>query len=296
MRRNKSGTRETARFIRRELKRAIADLEGGHGILPDEAVHEARKRLKKTRAALRLMRDAMGRARFRRENLRLRDIARPLTPVRDAKVVVATLDALVARAPRQDVAARGRMHRALMAQRMHTRKRSLVRREQLDDVRDALKRARRRVAGWRVEPAGWSVLGKGLERVYRAGRTAFAASRTDATVDNLHELRKQAKYLWHQLQLLEPASPRTIRALETRVHTLADRLGDDHDLAVLRARLLRRRREFGPAAVERLVARIDRRRARLQRQALDLGGSIYAARPGAFAGRIARAWRAWRGG
>ena len=60
----------------------------------DEAVHEARKSFKKVRALLRLVRPVIPAQHYRQENTACRDAARPLTEVRDAKVLIETLDQL----------------------------------------------------------------------------------------------------------------------------------------------------------------------------------------------------------
>src|SRR3954462_8594203 len=61
---------------------------------PVEAVHDARKRLKKTRALLRAARPAMRPDAFRAYNRELRDQGRALSGARDADVMVETVDAL----------------------------------------------------------------------------------------------------------------------------------------------------------------------------------------------------------
>src|SRR3954468_16498217 len=61
---------------------------------PVEAVHDARKRLKKTRALLRLARPAMRADAFRAYQRELRDQGRALSGARDADVMVETVDAL----------------------------------------------------------------------------------------------------------------------------------------------------------------------------------------------------------
>ena len=51
----------------------------------DQAIHDARKRIKKARAGLRLLRAGMSAREYRRENESLRDAGRLLSPVRDSK-------------------------------------------------------------------------------------------------------------------------------------------------------------------------------------------------------------------
>src|SRR5689334_2583821 len=55
--------------------------------LDDEAVHDARKKLKSARAGLRLLRP-LDEPLYRRENERLRDAGRRLSAVRDGKVLL----------------------------------------------------------------------------------------------------------------------------------------------------------------------------------------------------------------
>ena len=72
------------RIARHEIDDMLMHLRAGPR--RHEAVHEARKSSKKLRALVRLMRDAIGEKRYRRENTTLRDAVRPLAAMRDAEV------------------------------------------------------------------------------------------------------------------------------------------------------------------------------------------------------------------
>ena len=63
----------------------------------DAGIHNMRKELKRARAALRMLRACIGVVEYRRDNALLRDAARPLTPIRDAKVLLQTLEPLTAK-------------------------------------------------------------------------------------------------------------------------------------------------------------------------------------------------------
>src|SRR5215218_6617207 len=78
------------RCAREQLAGAVERLEED----PVKAVHEARKHLKKTRALLRLVRPALGRKAYRRENDALRDAGLALSGARDADVLVQTVEKL----------------------------------------------------------------------------------------------------------------------------------------------------------------------------------------------------------
>src|SRR5579862_9144980 len=82
------------RCARDQLDSAIADLTEGVREDPVEAVHSARKALKKERSLLRLFRGALEPAERQRENDALRHAARLLSAARDAEVTIQALDEL----------------------------------------------------------------------------------------------------------------------------------------------------------------------------------------------------------
>ena len=97
LKRSESGFAGVRRMLRRETKRALQAIDSAHAPR-GEAIHDARKRLKKARAALRLARLGLSKSEYRRENDTVRDAARPLSKVRDSQVLIDTLDGLARRA------------------------------------------------------------------------------------------------------------------------------------------------------------------------------------------------------
>lgn len=291
-----SVARGIRRIVRQQVDKALVGLGGRAEGDVEEVVHDARKRFKKVRAVVRLARAGLGRKVAGRENARFRDAGRPLSAVRDAGVLVATLDKLAASGG--DPAALAALG---PARDLLVRRQEAVRREVLDaaDVRPGLvatlTTARRDAKGWEVDGDGWDALGPGLGRIYRQGARARRAATDAPTDEHLHEWRKRVKDLWYALTILRPIRPAALDGRIDLAHALADRLGDDHDLAVLLATL------DGPgglppgdpalAAVRPLVAA---RRAELRRDAFALGPGLYAERPAEFDARCRAYWRAWR--
>jgi hypothetical protein len=78
-----------------------------------------------------------------------------------------------------------------------------------------------------------------------------------------------------------------MEAVGDEAHELADRLGDDHDLAVL-ADWIREHTGAGPE----FYNAVDRRRAELQAEAITLGARLYADKPKAYVRRMRRLWKA----
>jgi CHAD domain-containing protein len=287
-------TRGIRHIARQRIEKAVEPL---HSAKPtDQAVHTARKELKKARATLRLLRDALSDATYKRENVALRDAARPLGAARDAKALITTLDKLVERygAPARALPV-NRLKRALRRERSDARRRMHNGAGSVRVQRAALRKSSRRAANWPTGRHGWDVIGKGLKRTYRNGRKALAAAESDESAGNFHEWRKQTKYLWHQLRILEPMWPGLIGELADQTHKLADYLGDDHDLAVLRERILGDASVVqDAAALGALIALIDRRRSELQGKAFVLGRRIYEEKPKVFAARFGKYWQDWK--
>src|SRR5581483_10196931 len=91
---DKSLRKSIRRLSCKQIDGALEDLGGNHAHGQDEAIHDARKRFKKLRAMLRLVRPVVGEEVYRTENTSFRDAARPLTEVRDAKILIETFDDL----------------------------------------------------------------------------------------------------------------------------------------------------------------------------------------------------------
>jgi hypothetical protein len=77
-----------------QLDQAHAELAGSPKRKLASAVHDTRKSVKRLRATMRLVRAAIGEGIYRRENAAFRDTGRRLSAVRDASVLIVTLDEL----------------------------------------------------------------------------------------------------------------------------------------------------------------------------------------------------------
>ncbi len=279
------------RIVCGQIDAAIDDL--GAGVLedPGEAVHACRKRFKRMRATARLVRDEVGADAYQRENMAFGDFGRRLSRTRDSEVLVETLDALCERyafelPPGAFAALRAALVDDYEAAEQHLR----------EDARAGapiiaeLRAARARVAAWRFRHHAVSALAPGFERIYRRARRAYLTARKEPTDENLHELRKRSKDLWHAAQILRPVAPKMMKTLADRTHRLSDLIGDDHDLAVL-SRQANQRPDWladeREAAV--LQALIARRRRRIQHEAVERAQHIFAAKPQKLAGPIRRA-------
>ncbi len=283
---------EIRRIAGERLDRAIGELTEGVRSEPVEAVHAARKALKQERSLLRLARGGLKTSARRRENTAFRDAGRRLSAARDATVMVQALDRLAERYAGQLAERNFTTIREHLDQAAEAPRRSLTESGLTGRVAEGLKAARARTPQWQLRRGGWKTIEPGLLRSYRRGRTAFAKARQDPTVERLHDWRKRAKDHWYHLRLLRPIAPGTMKGQARDAHVLSDLLGDDHDLAVLRAKLL-----AGPELavdLDAVIALLDHRRAQLQARAVLVGERLYAEKPKAFRRRMRAYWKAWR--
>jgi CHAD domain-containing protein len=252
---------------------ALAGLREADEAHRDDAIHAARKRLKETRAVLRLIRGGLQKRTYHDDNAALRDTGRLLSTARDAWVRIETLNTLAG--PDRY----GDLRRQLLEEYEASREDPVP-----DGALSALEDAGRRVSAW--EPSHERrLLSSGLEKMYREGKGALRAARAHPDTEHFHDWRKRVKDLWYQVRLVEPAWPGPLGALAEEAHRLADLLGDDHDVGMFAAHV----RPSGA-----LAELVEARRATLQRAALRLGRVLYAEKPKAFARRIATARAVWR--
>ncbi len=282
--------RTVRRILLSQIDRAIAGLKRPN--LPDRTIHAVRVDLKCARATLRLLRECIGADAYRRENQCMRDAARPLTVVRDANVLLDTLRRLGPAAPAKQGQDYVRRLLRILRQERRTVRRSL-RRKDVTAASAALIEVKRRLQGVPEARLDQATPGTGLERAFKSGRKAFARARKRPTDERLHEWRKQTKYLANQLEIVLPLLPRRLAKSCKRSSRLAERLGEDHDLALLGDKIFHYAK--GPYAASRndavaeLISRLACRRKALQRKAYRLGRRLYGAGSRRIAAKVTAA-------
>lgn len=279
------------RIAREELATAAAGLRQATPRKRDDAVHEARKSVKKVRAILRLMRGELGRT-FEIENRRLRDVGRRLSVYRDATVMIETLDQLGSYA-----------RDARSARSLSTIRRGLMenqRRRRLGDrmtnamgrAREELMAAAARVDRWRLVFDGPVALAPGMETAYRRGRAGLAAVRRHARPECCHDWRKRVKDHWYHLRLVEGRWNTAMRARERSLKQLETWLGEHHNLEVLSAHLAAKAADGRmPREVKICREFIGELQRELRRKALALGQQLYSQPPELFRKHLAELWR-----
>ena len=288
---------EVRRVAMGRVDSAVSSLRRMPGEDRAEAIHTARKDMKKLRAVLTLVRGELGKKSYRRESARFRDAAKQLSESRDAEVLATTLASVLGDYPEDAppvdslVADLDRRRRSASAAADGD---SLD--ETIDRVAAEIEAGGERIPGWPLEGSDWSIFEGGLARSYRGGRRALAATRRHSSEhglperDDVHTLRKRVKELWYALRLFQDAWPEGLGGPTAAADDLAETLGEYNDLSILLDEI-----ESRPASAEDysvLSAKIHDRQVRLLNRALPIARRLYAEEPEAFTARIAAYWSA----
>jgi CHAD domain-containing protein len=264
----------------------------------DLGIHEARKSCKRVRAALRLVRDEIGKPLYRQENIRFRDAARKLAGARDTWVKIQVFDRLTSsQADEFPEHGFGKFRKTLLKDYENTLAIEQRSRNQITGIVETMQDAVEEIRDLPVECETFSAFEGGLKRVYTRGRAAFNLCSHQPTPENFHEWRKRVKYLWHQVEILMDMQPASLGNLAEDLHTLSDHLGDQHDLVVLRGTTKERTFAFDDEDEYMiLVGWIDERRLALEVLSLTLGARLFRKPGDDFVEIMRKYWQAWRSG
>lgn len=246
-----------------------------------EAVHNARKALKRLRALLRSLRVAFPKKLFRAENRHIAATCRRISPLRDVHVQLRTLGKLKAAAsPAGD-----HIRRQLLRQQSSFIRRIPALRK---TVRALLEVSRQSLASWPLRKATAEDLASGLKRIYKQGREAFKTARKSPTPGHLHAWRKKTKSLGYGLEMIKNLGSGELSKMIRSSDILTEALGDDQDLFMVLRALDKEHRSNPASDFDRLANRISLKRAKRQKRAFKLGEKVYGEKPGGFEKRLDR--------
>jgi CHAD domain-containing protein len=292
-----------------QLDMAIELLANDGGVPAAKAIHEIRKALKRLRALIGLLEDELGEQAYAHESAVLREAGRSVARARDAEVIVGTLDELIRLHPGKLAHRRGvaRLRARLAAERDMAAQGAIGDRASRAQVLGDLRGVRERVARWSLsDAAGIQAVEPAVRRLYRQGarRHSRAVRGRGGRGRAMHEWRKRVKDLRYVAEMLDRADPAVrahrggggrrrgkrghgsrqagyLRRVARRADELGERLGDEHDLVMLAARVRAARgsapkaERIGRGTQRALLKLIARRRTTLRKQALREGRRLY---------------------
>jgi CHAD domain-containing protein len=220
-----------------------------------EAVHEARKSIKRIRGLLSLLGPG-----YRSQDRYFREAGRLLSESRDNTVVLQVFDALTAKHPVVSEI-RDNLRRSF---RQGPAEKSLS-----SQVVQLLQQAPPLV----VEGLQFESLLPAMDETYRQGRKAWKRAHREHSAKALHNFRKQVKQHLYHLRLVESVT--SAKRIED-LHALETWLGDHHNLQVLRERLKAEvETSHDRKRILPLIALIDDESHALRNRALEAGEQLY---------------------
>jgi CHAD domain-containing protein len=268
---------------RQELERAIQTLDAGNLEAAAVELHTVRKRLKKLRAIALLLRPAIGTKAYRKTDRALRDVGRVLGALRDQQTISRTLRKLQVRffeKKRPDAL-------RLLEERIAAHAPKSAQGDSpcagQNSPANVLRSVLAEIGDWDLKKYAWSDVRTAIRRSYQRARDGFQESSRWKERGRTHRWRKRVKELYYHVRLIRRASPDALEELAQDLGILAEFLGDEHDLVVLRDSIQRVLKKNGDGRfAETLIELIDLRRGELLDAALDLCGRIFDESPGQF--------------
>lgn len=265
----------------------------------NEALHDARTRLRKVRALLRLAQDAIGIEVFETEDAAYKQALKLLDPARESYVAVRTVESL--RADFVEVLRPSAFVdlQARLEERHHGILRHTLREGVVPEAISALETARRRIESWPLELADDRVLERGLRRAYERGYASMArAYEPEGGLSGraFRLWRREARYLWFHYRVIAAAWPPVFEAMADEQLRLSHELGIGKDLGDL-VRIVRESDDLADSQwpLLALTGLARERRKHLWRGLRSLGIRLYADTPDAFRDRMRRILLAARG-
>jgi hypothetical protein len=280
---------EVQRIADKQLEIAIAELPRIGDPNSDQAVHEARRHLKKIRALIRLMRldpkDA-----YRTTDRRLRAVSRQLARIADSESVVGTFQRLTERYPNELSGETIETVQRVLAANRQAANRQALENAVMQSGLPVLQRERKRVQRWRIRNGGPRAIAAGLEKSIRRARRQMRRATATPTLNNMHRWRRRVKDLWLHVRLLQARCEGHLQPLQERLAALDECLGEYHNCALL-IQALTVVDMLGPHEAAQVVRLLRRYQRRLRREAIGLGEVIFSEPPRRLARRVRDLWK-----
>jgi CHAD domain-containing protein len=280
---------EVRRIVLRQLDLAASELVSVGDPESDEAVHDARRRVKKIRAIIRLVRPVLDKP-FRSDP-DLRRVSQMLAPVADGKGVIDTLTGLLHRYRKQLPRKTAAAIRSDLIAREKQIDRKAARDGVLQEAKKTLRQERDRVKRWRLTADGFRAIEPGLKESVRRAREGMVAAWLHPTAANHHSWRRHVKNHWFHVRLLEAHCDNRLQPYQRQLEALDGVLGEYHNLVLLHD-VLMGDSTLSRKEVARCLRIVERYQRALRRNAQVLGMRVYSEKPRRFVRRVKHLWDA----
>jgi CHAD domain-containing protein len=198
----------------------------------EEAVHDIRVFMKKSRAAVRLLNSQVDDELFIKENVAYREIGRMMASRRETSVQRKTLKLLKKEHP--DLFLRLSDNEMIQTLLKKPETESVVDgadQFKTGQINDLLNKASYRLRFYTLDKLNPQLLLKELEQAYILAAENYLRCRINHKPAALHAFRKRSKDFLYQLYFFRPLNPSLIKGLEKKLDSLTQNLGKYNDLS-----------------------------------------------------------------
>jgi hypothetical protein len=283
-------TGEVRRILAEEIGKVLIHLDVARS-RPEQGLHKCRKRLKSARALLRLVRS--GDETFcNAENQCYREVATLLAGPREATALVETIDRLAASFPEHSAGGGLDAVRDTLVARQHEMHGGAGLGAAIGAAiaacEEGIVRVDRLALPDQPEQAA-DVLAEGARITLLRAKKALDKAGSRGEADDFHDLRKAAKTHGMHLSLLGRLWPTPIKTRRKAVDELGERLGELHDVFVMRALLEADDQPLGPPEDTRLLGKLLKRSEKsLKKSCLAEAAELFGDSPRRSTRKLAR--------
>jgi CHAD domain-containing protein len=262
----------------------------------EEDLHQVRLAIKRLRAILRLLQPLVSKTFFKRENARLRSAARRLARLRDLAVARRTLEQVTDKlASHSQDAAVLEVFESFLAQTPASSHYDEDREAALGHAGRALAQTHHAFHALPLPDRGWKTIEPGLKKLYRQNRTWMKCASSSDKDEDFHEWRKNVKHYFYLLKMLTPMWPSRLGKTVKHLDCLQDKLGKDHDLAVLKSFLVKHLTNPGyRKPVGQVIQYLEKRSAKFRKQSVALGKTLFDDKPRHWMKALRKRWKDWQ--
>ncbi len=271
-----------------QINQALKELRSKN--VASTQIHQSRKAFKRFRALLHLIRPGLGKSAFRRLEGGIRDIARAFGDARDSHVMVETVAKLEALAPAHAGAAFVPALKAGLQERLQQNG-GMTPGAWRPQVR-ALERLALDFKSVPIAISDFADFEPGLRQVYSDCRARLDHALATNDEEDFHDCRKVVQRHWRHMQLFRRVWPEAMRPRINLAHDLAQILGEDHDVAVLKRYISTHGAQLGAKASGEAFLRLcSAHQQTLRGRAKLLSQRLFFLKPRVFFGLMEVYWR-----
>lgn len=260
----------------------------------EEKIHQVRKRCKKIRSILRLFREPLGNI-YKTENTFYRDAARWLSDIRDATAMKETYDDIAEHHKsridlRKIVAIRRKLEKHEKEILADSHRIDML----LNKFAAAMISAKKRSENLELTSEAYTEIIPGFINIYQSAEKEMIKAKSSRNPGDFHNWRKRVKYHWYHSRLLQNVWPEMMKARAKELDSLGDKLGNHHNVYVLKNFINENHNFFGDIpAVKTFFQLSDQWMKELEKESLITGYLLFAERPKDLKKRFSKYLELW---